>query len=267
MAETTPTSPTDEVRLERAAPDRVDLLLDRPAKLNALTLAMTDAVGTAARDLDGEGGHEVLVVRSSTPRAFSVGADITEWAAMSPVSAHAASRRGTAALAELAGAARPVLAALAGHCLGGGLELALACDLRVADRTARLGFPEATLGNATGWGGLGRLVALVGPARAKDLLMTGRIVDAEEAATLGLVDVLVEPGGLDDAVAALVGRLAANAPVALRTIKQAVDALSAPSAAAAQAEALAAGLHAATEDGRRGKDAFVTRTTPVFGGA
>lgn len=266
MADATGTSLTAEVRLERAAPDRIDLVLDRPAKLNALTLAMTDAVGAAARHLDREGGHEVLVVRSSTLRAFSVGADITEWAAMSAVAAHAASRRGSAALSELAGAARPVVAALAGHCLGGGLELALACDLRVADHTARLGFPEATLGNATGWGGLGRLVALVGPARAKELLMTGRIVDAEEAARLGLVDVLVEPGGLDDAVAALVGRLTVNAPVALRTIKHAVDALSAPSAAAAQAEALAAGLHAATDDGRRGKDAFLSRATPVFEG-
>lgn len=255
-----------EVTLERTAPERVDLVLDRPAKLNALTLAMLDQVGAAARSLDVEQGHEVLVVRSSSPQAFSVGADVTEWAALSPVAAHAASRRGTAALADLARLARPVVAAVSGHCLGGGLELALACDLRVADRTARVGFPEATLGNATGWGGLGRLVALAGPARAKDLLMTGRVVDGEEAAALGLVDVLVDVGGLDDAVSALVARLAANAPVALQTIKQAVDALAAPSPAAAQAEALAAGLHAATADGRRGKEAFLTRTTPTFGG-
>lgn len=255
-----------EVRLKRPAADRVDLVLDRPSKLNALTLTMLDDVGAAARTLDAEGGREVLVVRSTSARAFSVGADVPEWAAMTPLEAHTASRRGTLALQALSTVARPAVAALRGHCLGGGLELALACDLRVADATARLGFPEATLGNATGWGGLARLVSLVGPARAKDLLMTGRVLGADEAAALGLVDVLAGADGLDAAVDRLVAQLAANAPVALRTIKQAVDALAAPTAGAAQAEALGAALHAVTQDGRRGKEAFFARTTPTFEG-
>jgi enoyl-CoA hydratase len=245
---------------------RADLLLDRPDKLNALTVGNLERLAAAVRGLMWPDCPRVLVVRSTTPRAFSVGADINEWAAFSPLEAMAASERGTAALASLAELACPVVAAISGHCVGGGLELALACDLRVADRTARLGFPEATLGNATGWGGLPRLVALVGPGRAKDLLLTGRILEAEEALAMGLIDRLADADALSEAVDELVGRIAANGPVALRTIKRTIEDLAGPPSSATFAEALAAAVHAGTEDARRGKESFRSRTQVEFEG-
>jgi enoyl-CoA hydratase/carnithine racemase len=243
------------------------MLLDRAEKLNALRLRDLQGLAELSERLvQGPNGPRVLTLMSATERAFSVGADIEEWAGLSPLEAMAASERGTAALAKLASLPYPIVAGISGHCLGGGLELALACDLRVADRTARLGFPEATLGNATGWGGLSRLVAAVGPGRAKDLLLTGRILDAEEALALGLVERLVDEGELRDGVEDLADRLVANAPVALRTIKRAVDVLAAPAPHATYAEALTAAVHAGTEDARRGKQSFKSRSVVEFEG-
>lgn len=255
-----------DVRLERSEDGRrADLVLDRPGKLNALTLAMLDRLRAHAEALRAE-PPRVVVVSGGDARAFSVGADVDEWAAMAPAQAVAASERGAAALDALQALPCPVIAAVHRHCLGGGLELALACDLRIAASDAELGFPEVTLGNATGWGGAARLLALVGVGHAKQLMLTGEIVGAERAHRLGLVGRVVPPDELGAAVAQAADALAANAPIALATVKRALDALAAPSRSAALVEALGAGAHAGTEDARAGKAAFRARTRPAFAG-
>ncbi len=253
----------------RPGPDEsyVEIVLNRPDKLNALTLAMLEALGNAARAIPIDGPTpSVVVLRSSSTRAFSVGADIKEWATFDPLEASRASRVGVDALNQVADIAAPTIAAIQGHCLGGGLEVALSCDLRVVDATAQLGFPEATVGTGTGWGGLPRLVALVGPARAKHLLLTGRTVDAQEAMELGVVNVVAGAGEFDSTLATLVQQLAATAPIATRTMKRLIDDLCAPSRSGFHAESLSAALYASTNDARRGKEAFDARTTPEFHG-
>jgi len=255
-----------DVRLEGSGDGgRADLVLDRPAKLNALTLHMLDRLRAHAEALRAD-PPRVVVVRGEGDRTFSVGADVGEWAAMTPAQAVWASERGAAALDALQALPCPVVAAVHGHCVGGGLELALACDLRLAASDARLGFPEVTLGNATGWGGAARLLALVGVGHAKQLMLTGETLDAHDALRLGLVGRVVAPGDLDAAVAETVAVLARNAPIAVATVKRALDALAAPTRAAALVEALAAGAHAGTEDAGAGKAAFRTRTQPEFAG-
>jgi enoyl-CoA hydratase len=244
---------------------RADLVLERPQKLNALTLHMLDRLRAHAEALRWD-PPRVVVVRGAGERAFSVGADIDEWAAMTPAEAMWASERGAAALDALQALPCPVIAAIHRHCLGGGLELALACDLRVATTDAQLGFPEVTLGNATGWGGAARLLALVGVGHAKQLMLTGATVDAGEALRLGIVGSVVAPEDLDDAVAAAAGAIAENGPIAVATVKRALDALAAPTRAAALVEALGAGTHAGTEDAGAGKAAFRAKTQSEFAG-
>ena len=255
-----------DVRLEGSGgARRVDLVLERPAKLNALTLHMLDRLRAHAEALRAD-PPRVVVIRGGGERAFSVGADVSEWAAMTPPQAMWASERGAAAFDALQALPCPVIAAVHGHCLGGGLELALACDLRVATSDARLGFPEVTLGNATGWGGAARLLALVGVGHAKQLMLTGQTLDADEAHRLGIVGRVVAPDDLHEAVAETAELVAGNAPIAVSTIKRALDALAAPPRAAALVEALGAGTHAGTEDASAGKAAFWTKTQPEFAG-
>jgi enoyl-CoA hydratase/carnithine racemase len=255
-----------DVRLERSDDGlRADLVIDRPGKLNALTLDMLDRLGAHAAALRAE-PPRVVVVRGAGDRAFSTGADVDEWAAMTPADAMWASERGAAALDALEALPCPVIGAIRGFCLGGGLEVALACDLRVATTDAQLGFPEVTLGNGTGWGGTARLLAVVGLGRAKALMLTGRRIDALEAERLGIVTEVVPPEDLDDAVDRLARELAANGPIAVATVKRQLDALAAPTRASALAEALGAGTHAGTEDARAGKRALREKTQPEFVG-
>lgn len=247
------------VRLERApGSSRADLVIDRADKLGALTLGMLDELSTHAGVLAHD-PPRVVAVRGSAERAFSVGADIGEWAALEPLDALRASERGARALQSVAALPSVTVAAVNGHCLGGGLELALACDLRIAARSARLGLPEVTLGNATGWGGLERLVALVGPGWAKELMLTGRILSAEEALERGIVTAVVDDDDLSAALEERCAALAAAAPAAVLAVKRAIDALTGTTASAGLVEALAAAVHAGTEDARRGKESFRRR--------
>lgn len=234
-----------DVRLRRVADGVFAIVLDRPAKLNALTLAMLDEIAAAAGRA-GERGARALVVRSSSPRAFSAGADTEEWKRLDPAGSFAASARGVAALERLARMPFPLIAEIRGHCLGGGLELALACDLRVADPTARLGFPEVTLGSGTGWGGMPRLLATVGPARAKQLLLTGVALEADEAERAGLLAAVVPAAELRAHASALAGRIAACPPAAVSAIKQGIDLFGEPPAAAMRLQPAMSAVSAAT---------------------
>ena len=194
------------------------LRIDRP-RVNVLSLGVLaelhEAIRTLTVDLPG-----ALVV-TGTERAFSAGADISEFGG--PERAGEFAGAFAAALDTLAALPRATVAAIAGPALGGGLELALACDFRLAAEGARLGLPEVLLGVIPGGGGTQRLARLVGPAKAKQLLLTGRYLGAEEASELGLVDQVVPPAHLLDEALGLASRLAAGAVLAQGLAKRAVD--------------------------------------------
>jgi enoyl-CoA hydratase len=215
----------DFVTVERR-PDGVAVVrLDRP-RMNALSTALLGQLEGAAAGLTSEPAGAVVVWGGE--RIFAAGADVGEFTdpeAGRPTPERAG-RIGAAfrsALDAVAAIPSPTVAAVAGYALGGGCELALACDLRVASDAARLGQPEILLGIIPGGGGTQRLARLVGPSRAKDLILSGRQVPADEALRIGLVDRVVPAAELLDAALALAGSLAAGPAVAMRLAKQAID--------------------------------------------
>jgi enoyl-CoA hydratase len=195
------------------------LRLNRPP-MNALSEALLGEIAAAARDLAGDDGVKAVVV-SGGEKAFAAGADITEFGDQA-----AAKRVGRAFRVAFDGVAsieRPVIAAVNGFALGGGLELAMSCDLRIAGDKARVGQPEILLGIIPGAGGTQRLTRLVGPARAKELIWSGRQVRADEALAIGLVDRVVPAAELEDAALAWAGELASGAVLAMGLAKRAID--------------------------------------------
>jgi enoyl-CoA hydratase len=210
---------TPLVHTERR-PDGVAVIrLDNP-KVNALSTALLAELEAAAVALTDDPPGAVVVTGGD--RLFAAGADITEFGG--PDDARTVGGAFVRALDAVAAIPRCVIAAVSGFALGGGCELALACDLRIASQRAKFGQPEILLGIIPGGGGTQRLARLVGPARAKDLILTGRQVGAEEALRIGLVDEVVAPDDLHERAYALAAELAAGAVVAQGLAKQAIDA-------------------------------------------
>ncbi|MET7682484.1 enoyl-CoA hydratase/isomerase family protein [Streptomyces sp. NPDC005423] len=208
------------IRLESDGPV-VTLRLDRPP-LNAFDSALRAELAAAAREL-ADAREVRAVVLYGGERLFAAGADIKALAAMGPEEVRGWNRALQRTFDEIARLPMPVVAAVTGHALGGGLELALCADYRVAADDAVLGQPEVRLGIVPGSGGTQRLTRLLGPARAKNLLMTGRGVRAEEALRIGLVDEVVPAGTVHTAALDYAARLAAGPAAALEAIKEAVD--------------------------------------------
>src|SRR6184192_858922 len=243
------------------------LTLDRPKALNALDAATLRELARAIRELRRDGGVHALVVTGAGDKAFSAGADIAAMAAMSAADGHAYSRLGHDVLARLEALAVPVVAAVNGVALGGGLELALACDLIVSSERARLGQPEINLGLIPGFGGTQRLALRVGLARARELVYLGHMISAEEGVRIGLVNRVVPADRLRAEAAALAAALAAQAPVALRQAKRATAFAAAGAVeAGCRYEIEAFGVTFATEDRVEGLRAFREKRTPVWKG-
>lgn len=214
-------APAGEVRLELLPGAVAVIRLDRPP-LNILDRDMQAQLHRAADEAARRDDVRVVVLHGG-PKAFSAGADIREMSGMThaEMTQHAPLLQGAFnAVAEIP---KPVIAAVNGPALGGGCELALTADYRICGREARLGLPEVLLGVMPGAGGTQRLPRLVGPARAKDLMMTGRAVSAAEAQSIGLADEVVTDSKVLDAAVARASRLAAGPAVALGAIKAAVD--------------------------------------------
>lgn len=211
---------TDDLVLTDVRPDGVATLrLNRPP-MNALSQALLGEIAAAARDFTDDDAVKVVVVLGGE-KAFAAGADITEFG--DQAAAKHVGRAFRAAFDGVAAIPRPVIAAVNGFALGGGLELAMSCDLRIAGDRARVGQPEILLGIIPGAGGTQRLTRLVGPARAKELVWSGRQVRADEALAIGLVDRVVPAAELEDAALAWGAELASGAVVAMGLAKRAID--------------------------------------------
>jgi enoyl-CoA hydratase len=196
--------------------------LSRPP-MNALNAQVQEEIAAAAAEVSADPGVRAVVLYGGS-KVFAAGADIKEMAEASYASMAADSRRLQASFTAVAKIPKPVVAAITGYALGGGLELALCADFRVAGQGARVGQPEILLGVIPGAGGTQRLPRLIGPARAKDIVYTGRFVDATEALAIGLVDRVVPDDEVYAAARDLVARYATGPAAALRAAKQAIDA-------------------------------------------
>jgi enoyl-CoA hydratase/carnithine racemase len=195
--------------------------LERPP-MNALNAQVQDEIAAAAAEVSADPGVRAVVLYGG-PKVFAAGADIKEMADASYQRMAADSRRLQASFTAVAKIPKPVVAAITGYALGGGLELALCADFRVAGRGAKVGQPEIQLGIIPGAGGTQRLPRLIGPARAKDIVFTGRFVEAAEALDIGLVDQVTPDEDVYDVARAMVARYATGAALALRAAKQAID--------------------------------------------
>jgi len=230
--------------------------LDRP-KMNALNAQVQDEIAAAALEVDADAGVRAVVLYGGE-KVFAAGADIKEMAEATFAQVAVDSRRLQAAFTAVARIGKPVVAAVTGYALGGGLELALCADFRVAGESARLGQPEILLGIIPGAGGTQRLPRLIGPARAKDIVFTGRFVGAAEALRIGLVDEVVPDDQVYRVASDLVAQYATGPAVALRAAKQAIDAgLEVDLDAGLEIERLNFAALFATEDQRAGMRSFI----------
>jgi len=242
------------------------LTIHRPDKLNALNSTVRRELMEAVDALAHDDGVKVAILNGAGEKAFVAGADVSEFAARTPAEQRALynHRRVYDAIADFP---KPILCAVHGYCLGGGSELALACDLRVADRTARFSQAEIRLGLIPGAGGTQRLARLVGPGQAMRMALTGDMVDAEEAYRMGLVEVLVDEGRHLEKAREIAGRMARWSPVALRLAKRSIKAaMETPLSAGLQLEKELFLAAFASDDGQEGVQAFVEKRDPEFKG-
>jgi enoyl-CoA hydratase/carnithine racemase len=240
------------------------ILIDRQHKLNALTLDMLSELESCLDDIASSPAR-VALVRTAGVKVFCVGADIN---AFSQLSAPDMWRRwitaGHRVFDRLACLPQPTIAVVDGLAAGGGLELALACDLRIATPDATFGLPETGLGTIPGWGGTERLTALVGPSRAKELILTRRRADADIAMTWGLINGIASES-IDTELDRWITDLLGSAPIAQQVAKQLINA-SVGGAPSHTLEAIASGFTAFTDDFATGVKAFVGKSQPEFWG-
>jgi enoyl-CoA hydratase len=256
----------NNIRLEKRPPLAV-LTLNRPKALNALDAGTLRELESAFEDLAGDPAIRVVLLTGAGGRAFAAGADIRELAAVAPEEGRVFALRGQGVFRRIETLGKPVIACIQGFALGGGCELAMACTLRIAAEDAKLGQPEVKLGIIAGYGGTQRLPRLVGRGAALKMLLSGAIVDAQEALRIGLVDEVVPVGDLMGRAAALATEIAANAPLAISETLHAVDeGLSLPLELGLLREAGRFGELCATADKAEGTAAFLEKRTPVWRG-
>jgi enoyl-CoA hydratase len=242
------------------------LTVNRPDKLNALNTATIAELGVAIDEVRTRDDIRGLIV-TGAGRAFIAGADISELAAETSVSARELALKGQRVFGRFETSPKPVIAAVNGFALGGGCELALACHIRIAAEQAKFGQPEVKLGICPGYGGTQRLARLIGKGRALQLLMTGETIDAAEAYRLGLVNRVVAADALIPAATEMLRQILANGPLAVAACIEAVGlGLDMPLDGALAMEAAHFGLLAATSDMREGTTAFLEKRPAEFKG-
>ena len=241
--------------------------IDNPP-MNALSAALLDELEAEIDALDRDGDVRVIVLRGAGDRAFVAGADIKEFPALRESASEGGSARGIQRLGHRMDAAdTPFVAAIHGYCLGGGLELAMCCDVRVCADDATLGQPEIQLGLIPGGGGTQRLPRLVGQGRAMFLNLTGDFVDAETAYAWGLVERVVPAAELEDVAVAIAGRIASRSPHAVAVLRElARTTRDLPLGEGLRREADGFVRCLRSEDGAEGVAAFIEKRPPVFSG-
>lgn len=245
------------------------ILIDNPARRNAFDLAMWEALPPLVAAIEAQESARVIVLRGAGDLPFASGADISEFGTVRATAegGRAYEAANEAAFAALSRSRLPVLAMIRGFCLGGGLGLAVSCDLRLAAEGTQFGIPAARLGVGYPPGAMAAVVASVGPMAAKDLFFTARRLDAAEALGLGLLGRVVPDTELEAETLALARTIAANAPLTIRAAKAAIDAAAGLPGTAAPAELtrLAAACFD-SDDYREGRTAFLAKRTPLFSG-
>lgn len=241
--------------------------INRPKALNALNTLTLHELSQVVEDLANNSSVRVVILTGSGEKAFVAGADIAEMNTKTPLEARSFSQLGQKLMNQIESLPQPVIAAINGFALGGGLELAMACDIRLAGENARFGQPEVNLGIPAGFGGTQRLPRLVGSGRASEILLTAELLDAQEALRMGLVNRVYPKEELQEQALAMARKIAAKAPVAVQLTKSAIykganmDLISGQDY---EAEVFALAFH--TEDRKAGFKAFIEKSQTEFQG-
>ena len=239
--------------------------INRPESLNALNSQLLSELECALYQIERDQGVQVVVITGAGDKAFVAGADIKEMAAMTSYQGHQFALQGQRLMLMMEKMTKPVIAAVNGYALGGGLELALACDLIYASENARFGFPEVTLGIMPGFGGTQNLARLIGPNRAKELVLSGRMIPAQKALAWGIVNELCPQAELVDKVTGLAREIAKNGRLGVGYAKNAiVNGLNMSKEDGFRYESTLFGVLFATEDQKEGMGAFVEKRKPEF---
>lgn len=250
------------VQRDRPATFVARLRINRPDVRNAMNRAVLRAFHDHLDALTEEDVRALII--TGTDGAFSAGADLREVRTLTSSEGRVFSRMGHALFERIEQLPYPVLAAINGHALGGGCELACACDVRYAVASARLGQPESTVGMIPGWGGTFRLPRIIGTAAAKELIFTGALIDAHEAHELGLVNRVYEEDAFEEGVLEQAETIASNAPIANREAKRLLDRYAVDRQTMINEESLSLAYCISTEDQSEAIDAFLEKRTPSF---
>jgi enoyl-CoA hydratase len=243
------------------------LSINRPKALNALNYDTLTDIKTAIKALSEDNDVSIVIITGSGEKAFVAGADIKEMKDMTPLEARRFMLYGQNVFNIIGNLPKPTIAAVNGFALGGGTELALSCDMIIASEKAKFGLPEVTLGIHPGFGGTQRLPRLIGSAKAKELIFTGKMIDANDAERIGLVNKVVSPDKLLEEAKALAQDIMKNGQVAIRLVKSAINAgLDTTLEKGLAYEAETQGLAFSTEDKNEGLNAFLEKRKPNFKG-
>jgi enoyl-CoA hydratase len=243
------------------------ITLNRPEALNAFSKEVVDEVLQVLEDVRNDENVRVVVLTGAGEKAFSAGADIKAMKGMNALKARELSLMGEKLCGALENLEKPVIAAINGYALGGGLEVAMACDFRIAVENARVGQTEVNIGLIPGWGGTQRLTRLIGKTKAKELVFSGKMIDAKTAEQLGILNMVVPADKFREAVRQFALELAQKAPVAIKVAKALINKgadMSLDAALALEREGF--GVVASTEDLQEGVSAFTEKRKPVFKG-
>ncbi|MGD0495983.1 MAG: enoyl-CoA hydratase-related protein [Candidatus Bathyarchaeia archaeon] len=243
------------------------ITLNRPEALNVFSKEVVEEILRALEDVKSDENVRVVVLTGAGEKAFSAGADIKAMAGMTALKARELSLMGESLCLALENLEKPVVAAINGYALGGGLEVAMACDLRIASENARMGQTEVNFGLIPGWGGTQRLTRLVGMTKAKELVFTGKMFDATTAEQLGIVNIVTPADKFRETVRQFALELTSKPPVALKVAKALINKganISLDSAIALEREGF--GVVASSEDFKEGVSAFTEKRKPVFKG-
>ncbi|MCD6445911.1 enoyl-CoA hydratase/isomerase family protein [Candidatus Bathyarchaeota archaeon] len=243
------------------------ITLNRPEALNAFNDEVVNEVLQALEDAEKDENIRVVVLTGAGEKAFSAGADIKTMKGFNALKARELSLLGEKLCSTIEKLEKPVIAAINGYALGGGLEVAMACDLRLASEKAKMGQTEINIGLIPGWGGTQRLTRLIGKTKAKELIFTGKIIDAKTAEQIGLVNMVIPAEQFRETVQKFARELASKAPIALKIAKALINKgadMSLDAAIALEREGF--GVIGSTEDLQEGVTAFIEKRKPVFKG-